>query len=218
MTSKAERKRRKHQARASITLPGGTTVPQVQTNDPKRERPEDARKTALQARCRTSAALMSAQAVKVEIRALSEALAIDDPCRRKEAVQAVATRVEGIRMKAAALNMAGCGVGRLILAEPEHHRADLWNAAQHARQTQAAYDRAIGAPSRHAQVARILAPVAAFEADASSPAPDFRTTEERVRQATAAQMRVVKDWAGVLACLQCIVEGLRGEVVKVRVR
>jgi hypothetical protein len=209
MTSKAERKRRKHQARASITLPGGTTVPQVQTNDPKRERPEDARKTALQARCRVFGAADTHEGQR----------ASSDP-------------------------RWGCGVGRLILAEPEHHRADLWNAAQHARQTQAAYDRAIGAPSRHAQVARILAPVAAFEADASSPAPDFRTTEERVRQATAAQMRVemwighcdsravsafkqsvindpdgpVKDWAGVRACLQCIVEGLRGEVVKVRVR
>jgi len=28
----------------------------------------------------------------------------------------------------------------------------------------------------------------------------------------------VRDWPGVLACLQCIAEGLRGDQVKARVR
>jgi len=138
----------------------------------------------------------------------------------------------------------GCSVGRLILTEPEAKRADLWNATQHARKAQAAYDRAIGAPNRHAQCLRILAPVDAMQADAASPAPDDRSVEERVRDATRAQMQVegwightdsraisafrqavindpdgpVRDWPGVLACLQCITEGLKGDRVKARVR
>ena len=208
MTSRAERKRRKKAA--SISLPGGETVPQ-RIDGPGRPRnmAEDARKTALQARCRVFAGN-------------------DGP------------KDEG----ASGDPLWGCSVGRLILTEPEHQRPDLWNAAQHARKTQLAYDRAIGAPSRHAQCLRILSPVSAFEADAASPAPDFRTAEERERQAVSAWMQVqgwightdsravsafkqavindpdgpVKDWPGVLACLRCIAEGLRGDVVKARVR
>ena len=209
MASKAERKRRKNRAKAIITLPGGEAVPQTQPKDSRRGRAEDARKTALQARCRVFA---SADSPKDES-------AFSDP-------------------------RWGCSVGRLILTEPEHRRADLWNATQHARATQLAYDRAIGAPNRHAQCLRILAPVDAMQADAASPAPDDRSVEERVRDATRAQMQVegwightdsravsafrqavindpdgpVRDWPGVLACLQCIVEGLRGEPVRARVR
>ena len=209
MSSKAERKRRKNRAKASITLPGGEVVPQAQPNDSRRGRAEDARKTALQARCRVFAGN-------------------DGP------------KDEG----ASGDPLWGCSVGRLILSEPEHRRPDLWNATQHARATQLAYDRAIGAPNRHAQVARILSPVAAFEADASSPAPDYRTDDDKYRQAISAQMRVerwightdphtvsafkqavindpdgqVRDWPGVLACLQCIAEGLKGDQVRARVR
>ena len=209
MTSRAERKRRKNRAKASITLPGGEAVPQTQPNDSRRGRAEDARKTALQARCRVFA---SADSPKDES-------AFSDP-------------------------RWGCSVGRLILTEPEHRRADLWNATQHARATQLAYDRAIGAPNRHAQCLRILAPVDAMQADAASPAPDDRSVEERVRDATRAQMQVegwisyadgravsafrqavindpdgqVRDRPGVLACLQCIAEGLKGDQVRARVR
>lgn len=208
MASKAERKRRKKAA--TISLPGGESVPQrIEGAGRPRNVVEDARRTALQARCR---------------------------------VFGLPDTPEGLR--ASGEPRWGCSVGRLILTEPEAKRADLWNATQHARATQLAYDRAIGAPSRHAQVARILSPVAAFEADASSPAPDYRTEDDRFRQAVAAQMRVegwightdsravsafrqavindpdgpVRDWPGVLACLQCIVEGLRGEPVRARVR
>ena len=209
MTSKAQRKRRKNRAKASITVPGGEAVPQTQPKDSRRGRAEDARKTALQARCRVFA---SADSPKDES-------AFSDP-------------------------RWGCSVGRLILTEPEHRRADLWNATQHARATQLAYDRAIGAPNRHAQCLRILSPVAAFEADAASPAPDYRTAEERERQAVSTWMQVqgwightdsraisafkqavindpdgqVRDWPGVLACLQCIAEGLKGDQVRARVR
>jgi hypothetical protein len=140
--------------------------------------------------------------------------------------------------------LMGCSVGRLILREPEPKRAELWNAVYHARRTQLAYDRAIGAPSRHAQVARILAPADAMHADASSPAIDMRSPEDRVRHAASAQMQMegwiahtdsravsafkqsvindpdgpVRDWQGVLDCLRCIVEGLAGQQVKVRAR
>ena len=138
----------------------------------------------------------------------------------------------------------GCSVGRLILTEPEAKRADLWNATQHARKTQAAYDRAIGAPSRHAQCLRILAPVDAMQADAASPAPDDRSVEERVRDATRAQMQVegwisyadgravsafkrhviddidgpIRDWEGVKNCLMCISEGLSGNKLTVKIK
>lgn len=54
MTSKAQRKRRKGKAKAVITLPGQDPIPQTAANDPRRERPEDPRKTALEARCRRS--------------------------------------------------------------------------------------------------------------------------------------------------------------------
>ena len=208
MTSRAQRKRRKRAA--SISLPGGETMPQ-RIGGPGRPRgvAEAANKSALKTRQRLFA---NADSPKDES-------AFSDP-------------------------RWGCSVGRLILTEPEHRRADLWNAAQHTRKTQLAYDRAIGAPSRHAQCLRILSPVAAFEADAASPAPDIRTAEERERQAVSAWTQVqgwightdaraisafkqavindpdgpVKDWPGVLACLQCIAEGLKGEVVKARVR
>ena len=208
MASKAERKRRK---RAShITLPGGAEIPQrIEGPGRPRKMAEDARQTALQARMRVYAGK-------------------DGPKDER----------------ASGEPLWGCSVGRLILSEPEHHRPDLWNAAQHARKTQLAYDRAIGAPNRHAQCLRILLPLPALEADASSPAPDFRSEEDRNRQAVSAQMQVegwightdaravsafkqavindpdgpVRDWQGVLSCLWCIAEGLKGETVKARVR
>lgn len=208
MSSKAERKRRKKAA--SISLPGGNAVPQ-RIDGPGRPRnmAEAANKIALKTRQRLFA---NADSPKDEG-------AFSDP-------------------------RWGCSVGRLILTEPEHHRPELWNAAQHARATQLAYDKAIGAPNRHATCLRILSPVTAFEADATSPAPDFRTAEERERQAVSAWMQVegwightdaravsafkqavindpdgpVRDWQGVLSCLWCIAEGLKGETVRARVR
>ena len=208
MSSKAERKRRKIAAR--ISLSGGETVPQ-RIDGPGRPRnmAEDARKSALETRQRLFPKAGSGKGQTPP----------GDP-------------------------LWGCSVGRLILTEPEHHRPELWNATQHARATQLAHDRAIGAPNRHATCLRILAPSDAMHADASSPAPDYRTEDDKYRQAIAAQMRVegwightdnravsafkqavindpdgpVKDWPGVLACLRCIAEGLKGETVKARVR
>jgi hypothetical protein len=209
MTSNTGRKRRKGKAKAMISLPGETAVPQAQTTGPRRDRPADAAGTALEARCRVFGVR-------------------DTPDNRK----------------ALSAPLWGCSVGRRILEIGDVHRAELWNAVYHARRTQAAYDRAIGAPNRFAQVARILAPVDAMHADATSPALDTRTVEERVRQATTAQMQVegwlgycdnpaqsafkhavinapddpIRDWPGVLNCLWCIVEGLAGGKVQARVR
>ncbi len=215
MTSKAQRRRNKDEARerARISLAGGVSVEQRPTQGRRTdlEQPKDVRKPALEARCRVAG-----------VRPTPEAL------------------------KAAESQLRGCSVGRLIDAMPidADLRKALWNAAQHARKTQLAFDRAIGSPSRHAQVVRILAPSDVMHADASSPAPDDRTPEERVRQATRAQMQLegwightdsramsafkqavindpdgrVPDWEGVLACLHCIREGLAGQKVVARVR
>ena len=68
------------------------------------------------------------------------------------------------------------------VADPQD-RPDLWDAIQHMRRVVATYDREIGAPTRHAQCLRLLAPVDAMEADAASPAPDDRDDETRMRDA-----------------------------------
>ena len=78
----------------------------------------------------------------------------------------------------------GCNAGRAMaeVADPQD-RPDLWDAIQHMRRVVATYDREIGAPTRHAQCLRLLAPVDAMEADAASPAPDDRDDETRMRDA-----------------------------------
>ena len=94
--------------------------------------------------------------------------------------------------------MAGCTAGRTIIATEvaRDAQADLWNAVQHMRKVYAAYDRLHGL-NRYAQVARILAPVSAMEADASSPAFDDRDDETKQRQAVAAWMQV-QGWLGCI--------------------
>ena len=212
VTSRAARRsaaRRANKRRAAAVSLPGEPAEQPARYPSGKIKPEDARKTALQARCRVQGI---------------------DPTQDA--------------MKDAESPLRGCSVGLRILTEPSRHHADLWNAVKHARQTQERFDRAIGAPPRHAKVASILAPVSAMEADASSPPPDLRTPEDRVRQDTAAHMRVegwlrhcdnaavsafkhavinapndpVRDWQGVLNCLWCIVEGLAGQKVRARVR
>lgn len=127
---------------------------------------------------------------------------------------------------------AGCAMARAIGDHQE--RLDLWDAIQHMRRVQMAYDRAMGSPSRHAQVLRMLTPPDTMEADASSPALDDRTDEERQRHAVSALMalegwlgytdkaarseclRVVLDDAlcvdpvGLLSALRCVSDGVKG--------
>jgi len=140
----------------------------------------------------------------------------------------------------------GCAVGRGIVAtsRTEDDRARLWSAVCHIRRTVIAYDRALGSPNRHAQCLRILAPADAMHADAASPAVDTRTPEEKHTQAVTAWMRLhgwlgyadnaarsaclrhvvdepqepVCDWPGITAALECVAEGLRGDVPTYRGR
>lgn len=85
----------------------------------------------------------------------------------------------------------GCHAGRAVAGHSDVDR--LWGAICHIRRTIAAYDRAIGAPNRHAQCLRLLVPIDAMQADAASPPIDVRTDEEKYRQAIAAWARL-KGW------------------------
>ena len=89
----------------------------------------------------------------------------------------------------------GCLAGRMMARAADHdrERADLWDAIQYIRRTQAAYDRAIGAPNRHAQVLRLMAPPSELHADAASPPIDLRSDAERAEQARRA-MKILQSW------------------------
>lgn len=89
----------------------------------------------------------------------------------------------------------GCNAGKAIASLHPDERAHLWDAICHMRRVITAYDRAIGAPSRHAVCMRLLAPVDALEADASSPPLDERTEAEKQRQAVSALM-ALEGWLG----------------------
>ena len=153
-------------------------------------------------------------------------------------------RQTGMTAEQARHEMGGCAVGRKLMLDHISDRADLWEAVKHMRRVVVAYDRSIGAPSRHAQCLRIMAPTEQMQADASSPAPDLREPEERDRQAQAAWMALkgwlshadyaareackravvdepdepITDWTGVVLALRCVCEGIKGQAVKVRAR
>lgn len=141
-------------------------------------------------------------------------------------------------------DMAGCevGIGLLLDNLGACERADLWGAVKHMRRVWLAYDRALGAPNRHPQCLRILAPVDRMEATASDPAPDDRPEAERYRSAIASYMAVqgwlgfadgrarsaciaavvddasVSDWTGVKLALACVADGIAGRKVMYRGR
>ena len=140
----------------------------------------------------------------------------------------------------------GCEAGKAIDAQPisASAKADLFAAVHHVRKVWAAYDRAIGAPDRHAKVARILAPTDAIEATAASPAIDDRDEATKQRQAVAARMAVetwlgyadksaahavklhcldepdvpVRDVQGMILGLLCICDGIAGRRIVFRGR
>lgn len=110
----------------------------------------------------------------------------------------------------------GCLAGRTMSRAADHdrERADLWDAIQYIRRTQAAYDRSIGAPNRHAQVLRLMAPPGELHADAASPPADPRSDVERAEQARRA-MKVLQSWlrlAGAAAgpAMAMVVDDQRG--------
>ncbi|HBS98604.1 MAG TPA: hypothetical protein DEB47_01790 [Citreicella sp.] len=133
----------------------------------------------------------------------------------------------------------GCAAGRAMASAvaDDEERAALWDAIQFMRGVQGSYDAVIGAPSRHARGMRLLLAPEAMEADAETPPVDDRTDEEKLRDATAARMRlegwlgytdkaarsealsvVLDDCApgdvpGLVAALRCVSDALRGEQV-----
>lgn len=143
--------------------------------------------------------------------------------------------------KAAEDPLSGCAVGRALLRDdmPRDHRADLWQAVQHIRRVWVAYDRAIGAPSRHAQCLRILAPTEAMTTEGIT--FDDRSQEERDRSAVSAFMAVqgwlgyvdnaarsatiiavvddagLPNWPGIKRALECVSEGIKGKRITPRV-
>lgn len=157
----------------------------------------------------------------------ADALALAARCKRR-GVEPTAKALRESRAQWWGCN-AGAAMATAVTAEAE--RQDLWDAIQHMRQTVAAYDRAIGAPHRHAACLRLLAPQEAMEADAASPAPDQRDDAQKQRDAVSAWMRLhgwlgytdksaaseawrvvvddekPRDVPGMLAALRCVHDG-----------
>lgn len=208
MTSRAERRRR--QKAAKITLPGGVEMPQRSTGRDRR---------GVNAQETPESATETAVTARLRISGTP-----DSPEARR----------------ASLAPLMGCDVGRKIAAtiKAPDRRADLWRAVMHIRRVWVAYDRAIGAPNRHAQCLRILAPT---EALTTEDAPvDDRPQEARDRSAVSAWMAlqgwldhvdrparsatiiaVVDDagltnWPGILAALECVDDGIKGQPIKWR--
>ncbi|MFE3839463.1 hypothetical protein [Pseudogemmobacter sonorensis] len=91
----------------------------------------------------------------------------------------------------------GCEAGgAMAKAAPRHDdRTRLWGAICHMRKVVAAFDAVMGAPRRHAQCLRLLLPIEAMEADASSPAPDDRSDEQKQDDAVMAY-QWLGEWLG----------------------
>ena len=130
----------------------------------------------------------------------------------------------------------GCHAGKAMAAAVKDHnqRIAMWDAICHMRRVQVEFDRAIGAPDRHAQCLRLLLPIEPMEADSTTPPLDERTPQERQRAAEAAIMRLegwlgytdgmaaseakraviddheVRDAAGFLSALRCVADGMSG--------
>lgn len=164
--------------------------------------------------------------------------ALDARCRHAGLESTRANRREARRPQ------YGCTAGRALLeyATPGDEFDRLWDAVQHMRRVQAAYDRAIDAPSRYPQSPRVLTPPDAMTADASTPSLDTRSEEEAAADATRAHLtlcgwlantdptiahtarRVViyddpcTDPTGLLWALLCVSDGMRGEAPTYRGR
>lgn len=133
----------------------------------------------------------------------------------------------------------GCNAGRAMAQEitSDAERAELWDAICHMRRVVTVYDAVIGAPHRHATCLRLLAPSSGLGADASTPALDERSPEQRQRDAVSGLMRLegwlghcdkramgeakravwddaaVSDPAALVAALRCVADGLMGRRV-----
>lgn len=136
----------------------------------------------------------------------------------------------------------GCPAGMAMAAHVtgDRERHTLWDAIQHMRAVWAAYDRALSAPDRHAQSLRLLLPIEAMQADASSPAADPRTEVERYRAAidnreilsgwlrhvepraamvcisTVIDDTPCRDPAAMVRALHCVADGMAGRPMQYR--
>jgi hypothetical protein len=202
MTSKAARRRLKK--RAMITLPGQAPQPQRGNQGARNELDRAPMETVLTAR-------------------LQRLRLPDTPENRTKASNP----------------LAETEIGRRIMDQPQEARDALANAAKHLASVYAAYRASIGAPQPTAKCLAILAPTDAMEAADHHIPIDTRSDEDRARAAQSAWMRVhgwlghapksaqtaalnaicydlpVRDWQGALIGLDCIAQGLRGEVPKV---
>ena len=148
----------------------------------------------------------------------------------------IAARIGRIPKDADPLSrMAGCAVGQRIMRENDaDRRLRLWGAVCHMRQVYAAYDRALGGPSRYPKCLAILAPTETMEAADHHIPVDLRAEEERYRAAIRDWMRVqgwlqqvdrqaagaciavvvddvlVQDWRGVMLALDRIATCMQG--------
>jgi hypothetical protein len=202
MTSKAQRRRLKK--RATITLPGQAPQPQRGNQGVRADLDRDPMQTVLAARLK-----------RLRLPDTPENRAIArDPLAETE-------------------------IGRKIMAQPKDTRDALANAAKHLARVYAAYRASIGAPPPTAKCLAILAPTEAMEAADHHIPIDTRSDEDRARAAVSAWMRIhgwlghgpkaaqtaalnaicfdlpVRDWQAALIGLDCIAQGLRGEVPKV---
>lgn len=136
----------------------------------------------------------------------------------------------------------GCEAGRAMVSvvKDEGTRKALWDAIQHIRRTVIAYDRALGAPNRHATCLRIMLPTETMQADASTPPIDVRTDEEKYRQAisgwmamhgylghvegraasitlrTVVEDQTCRDADAMVRALHCVADGIAGRKVMYR--
>lgn len=208
-TKGQKRKERRRRAMADAGLPELAPIKRSKTRGRERmaeiasERLDrDADVTALEARCRQ----LGMKVIKVP-----KVPEKDTPEDRKARHIARQDRARQLREMRAI--WYGCYAGRAMAAQAggDLERAELWDAIQHMRKVQVAFDRSIGAPKRHAQCLRLLLPIEAMQADASSPAHDSRSEAEKYTQATSALMKL-ETWLGYVdkdaasICKRCVID------------
>jgi hypothetical protein len=224
-----------------ITLPGGQVIEQK----PKQGRrvdvdPSGSDSIGIAARLRQVGEVMTEAELAKEAAQMAKAMAIKDEDARAKAIKIVKRRGHDLRQRRVREPIYGCRVGRRLAKEVKtiDHRSDLWQAVQHIRRVWVAYDRAIGAPQRHAQCLKILLP--ADPMGGVSLSMDGRTQEERDRAAVSAWMvlqgwldhvdraarsatiaavvddAALRNWAGIVAALECVSEGIKGQRVNSR--
>lgn len=123
---------------------------------------------------------------------------VNQPAPRDEAhlpAMEVRKRQAGLRgmdaLREAMQPWYGCEAGRAMasVTDPQERPA-LWDAIQRARRVQAAYDKVLGAPSRHPVCLRLLTPTDRLTTDADAPPIDLRDEDTRYRQAIAGWARL----------------------------